>query len=150
MKKVATCILGLFAGLFLAVVIFYISIVIQNDNYAARLEKDILEVPLPEKTECVDSISRAGKLVGNGNGMQYFGAILLKSELSLEEITEYYKEHHHGDDFCTVEKQEGHSIDALDGFFSFKVQMSADAQYYIVYSWGNKVIKFGDLDIRGH
>lgn len=52
MKKVATCILGLFAGLFLAVVIFYISIVIQNDNYAARLEKDILEVPLPEKTEC--------------------------------------------------------------------------------------------------
>ena len=52
--------------------------------------------------------------------MQYFGAILLKSELSLEEITEYYKEHHHGDDFCTVEKQEGHSIDALDGFFLLK------------------------------
>ena len=50
------------------------------------MEKELCETPLPEKTELIESISRAGKLTGNGNGMQYFGAILIRSDLSLEEL----------------------------------------------------------------
>lgn len=37
----------------------------------------------------IESLSQAGKLTGNGNGMQYFGAILIRSELSLEELETY-------------------------------------------------------------
>ena len=45
---------------------------------------------MPERTEIIDSVSLAGKLVGNGNGVQYFGAILLKSKLSLNDLEDYY------------------------------------------------------------
>ena len=34
----------------------------------------------------IESLSEAGRLTGNGNGLQYFGAVLIRSELSLEEL----------------------------------------------------------------
>ncbi len=61
-----------------------------NDCIAKQIEEKLCETPLPVDTEIVDSVSMAGKLAGNGNGMQYFGAVLLKSELSLEELDSYY------------------------------------------------------------
>ena len=63
-----------------------ISIPLINNHTAYKVEKELCETPLPEKTELIESISRAGKLTGNGNGMQYFGAILIRSDLSLEEL----------------------------------------------------------------
>ena len=74
------------AGMLAAVVLIggVISISFINNNIAYKVEKELCETPLPEKTELIESISRAGKLTGNGNGMQYFGAILIQSELSLK------------------------------------------------------------------
>ena len=74
-------------GILVAVVLIggVISISFINNNIAYKVEKELCETPLPEKTELIESISRAGKLTGNGNGMQYFGAILIQSELSLKE-----------------------------------------------------------------
>ena len=70
----------------IAVILFVISIPIVNDMSAAKVEWDLKKLPLPEQTEFIESTSKAGKLVGNGNGMQYFGAILIKSELTLDEL----------------------------------------------------------------
>ncbi len=57
------------------------------NNYTAyKVEKALCETSLPEETELIESLSQAGKLTGNGNGMQYFGAILIRSELSLGEL----------------------------------------------------------------
>ena len=67
-----------------------ISIPLINNHTAYKVEKKLCETPLPEKTELIESISRAGKLTGNGNGMQYFGAILIRSDLSLEELDASY------------------------------------------------------------
>lgn len=50
-----------------------ISIPLINNHSAHKVEKTLCETPLPEKTELIESLSRAGKLTGNGNGMQYFG-----------------------------------------------------------------------------
>ncbi len=61
-----------------------------NDLIAYDIENDLKNIPLPENTELVDSVSNAGKIIGNGNGMQYYGAIVVSSQLSLEELTEYY------------------------------------------------------------
>ena len=61
-----------------------ISIPLINNHAAYKVEKALCEIPLPKETELIESLSQAGKLTGNGNGMQYFGAILIKSELSLE------------------------------------------------------------------
>lgn len=82
-------------GILAAVVLIggVISIPLINNHTAYKVEKELCETPLPEKTELIESISRAGKLTGNGNGMQYFGAILIQSELSLKELDDYYSDH---------------------------------------------------------
>ena len=71
----------------LTIILFTLYIVspIVNDNVAKKTADELVEIPLPNNTAFIESIYKAGKLVGNGNGMQYFGAILIKSELSVEE-----------------------------------------------------------------
>ena len=76
----------LIAAIFTGIVVL---IPLINNQCAYMVEKKLCETPLPEKTEFIESLSRAGKLTGNGNGMQYFGAILIESELSLEELDSY-------------------------------------------------------------
>ena len=114
------------------------------------MEKELCETPLPEKTELIESISRAGKLTGNGNGMQYFGAILIQSELSLKELDDYYSDHRSNEWEYLVEIQEGQSIDVIDHeTLNFGKEIN-DAGYYIVYSWENENSLLKELDIRGH
>ena len=103
-----------------------------------------------EKTELIESISRAGKLTGNGNGMQYFGAILIQSELSLKELDDYYSDHRSNEWEYLVEIQEGQSIDVIDHeTLNFGKEIN-DAGYYIVYSWESENSLLKELDIRGH
>lgn len=75
-------------GILVAVVLTggVISIPLINNHTAYEVEKALCEIPLPEETEWIESLLQTGKLMGNGNGMQYFGAILIRSELSLEEL----------------------------------------------------------------
>ena len=71
-------------GILAAVVLIggVVSIPLINNHTAYKVEKTLCEIPLPEETELIESLSQAGKLTGNGNGMQYFGAILVKSVAS--------------------------------------------------------------------
>ena len=78
MKKIIICVFLIFIG----IVGMYLYVNISNDEIAQKLEKWLLSTDLPDNTEIIDSISISGKLVGNGNGMQYFGAILIKTDLS--------------------------------------------------------------------
>ena len=113
-------------------------------------EKMLCETPLPEQTELIEAISKAGKLTGNGNGMQYFGAILIKSELSLEELDAYYSEYRSNEWEYLVEVQEGQSVEMLEhGGLQFSEEIKGNS-YYIVYSWGSGNSLLKELDIRGH
>ena len=139
-------------GMLVAVVLIggVISISFINNNIAYKVEKELCETPLPEKTELIESISRAGKLTGNGNGMQYFGAILIRSDLSLEELDAYYSGYRSNEWECLVETQEGQSIEVIDhGTLQFTEEIK-DSGYYIVYSWGSGNSLLEELDIRGH
>ena len=51
------------------------------------------------------SIHKAGNLIGNGNRMLYFRAILIKSELSLNELKECYIEFSDSEWKCIVKNQ---------------------------------------------
>ncbi|MBQ8824665.1 MAG: hypothetical protein IJZ64_05465, partial [Ruminococcus sp.] len=93
MKKLNKCIKIFFVSLLLICIIFIISIPIINNYSASKVKKELCNIPLPSNTEIIESISKAGKLVGNGNGMQYFGAILIKSNLSLQELKNYYSQY---------------------------------------------------------
>lgn len=147
MKKTLGIILALlFAGLLTLI----IGSPIKNDMEAKKVANAIKECALPERTELIDTVSAAGKLVGNGNGMQYFGAILIKSELSLEELKEYYGKLASEEFQNNVEKQETGTIDFIE---HANLSFDADCDYentYIVYSWGDYSGLASEFDIRGH
>lgn len=139
-------------GILAAVVLIgsVISIPLINNHTAYKVEKALCEIQLPEETELIESLSQAGKLTGNGNGMQYFGAILIKSELSLEELETYYSDYRSNEWEYFVEIQEGQSIKVIEHKalqFSEEIE---DSGYYIVYSWGSGKSLLKELDMRGH
>ena len=134
----------------ISISLFVVVIPLANNYYAKQVEKELRETPLPEKTEIIDSVSLAGKLVGNGNGMQYFGAILLKSKLPLNDLEDYYSVYQKNEWSYVVERQENQIITVVEHSkisFSEKVD---DEGYYIVYSWGDGPNLLEELDFRGH
>lgn len=86
MKKYLWIILPL-----LLITVFSLTVHFANNRIAAQLEKRVLEYPLPPDTVLVDSKSVAGKVSGNGNGMQYYGGILVGSKLSEDELYAHYE-----------------------------------------------------------
>ena len=139
-------------GILAAVVLIggSLSIPLKNNHTAYKVEKALCEIPLPEETELIESLSQAGKLTGNGNGMQYFGAILIRSELSLEELDAYYSDYTSNEWEYLVETQEGQPIEMIDhGTLQFTEEIKGSG-YYIVYSWGSGNSLLEELDIRGH
>ncbi len=138
-------------GIFLiAVSVFIIAIPIANDRAAAKTAERVLEIELPEATEYVESFSKAGKLVGNGNGMQYLGGILIHSRLTLEELQAYYAPYAKSEWDCVVERQTGREIQFVEhGTVSLRTKPDGDG-YFIVYSWGSGPSLFQELDLRGH
>ena len=140
---------------FIAVVLLLFAVVIPvvNNAIALGVENDLKNIPLPEKTELVESTSKAGKLVGNGNGMQYFGAILIKSDLSPEELDAYYQEFRTGQFDCLVEAQLSSDILPIEGGDLAFQHTEYGVGYYIVYTWGDApdwLETWLDTDLRGH
>ncbi len=134
----------------------YAGIVITNNCIADKIEKDLVKYQMPSDTELVDSVSAANKLTGNGNGMQYMGAILVKSALSAEELREYYDSDF---DYIEVRKQESKTLDFDNLSYNFsKFPEAQDGSYYSVICWdsnrkelvGEYLSDFLDFDIRGH
>ncbi|MDE7446183.1 MAG: hypothetical protein K2N15_10870 [Lachnospiraceae bacterium] len=133
-----------------AIILFLISCPIINDISAKGIIKDITALPLPEKTDVVEEFSQARKLIGCGNGMQFFGAILIKSDLPLEEIDRHYSAYRDVEWEYIVKEQETQDIDVIEhGAFSFDTDVSA-GEYFIVYSWGDGMSPFRDFDLRGN
>jgi len=141
-KLVGICMIVLILAIFVSVLVY-------NNYCAHKVEKVLCETPLPEQTELIEAISKTGKLTGNGNGMQYFGAILIRSELSLEELNTYYSDYRSNEWDYLVEVQEGRFVEVIDhGTLQFSEEIK-DSGYYIVYSWGNGNSLLKELDIRG-
>lgn len=133
-----------------AVFLLVVALVIPvgNNVVALGVENELKGQALPPQTELIESTSLAGKLTGNGNGMQYFGAILVRSDLTEEELSEYYPE-------CTVEAQTASTatVEAMNNVdLAFYHDVTGE-DYYVVYTWGSApaALRFIlNLDIRGH
>ncbi len=147
MKKTATALICIIIIIFLSMPA---AAPLVNDNSAKKTACEIAALPLPKDTEFIESIYRAGKLTGNGNGMQYFGAILIKSELSLDELEKYYSSLAENEWDYIVGKQTTADITATE-HAELKFQAAIEGEhYYIVYSWGDNDTIFHELDLRGH
>ncbi|MBQ5765213.1 MAG: hypothetical protein IIW03_03610 [Clostridia bacterium] len=157
MKILKRILVVLLSVLIVSPIISYIGIVITNNIIADNVEKDLVAYELPINTKLVDSISIAGKLTGNGNGMQYMGAILVESDLSEEELNEHYISEF---DYIEIRKQETANINFIHSsnyrFNNFSI--TNKDSYYSITCWeDNRREKYGDLlselldfDIRGH
>lgn len=131
---------------------FCVSIPVVNDLYAKRVADELSALPLPENTRIAEKTSAAGKLWGNGNGMQYMGALLIESGLTLEELEAFYSEN--GPEYCSVSRQSGKEITVTEhGKLGFKTEINSD-NYYIVYALGkcdSFIIQlYAEFDLRGH
>lgn len=147
MKKSKKILLIIFLSIIILIIFF---IPITNNFIAWRVESKIKNIPLPQDTKIIDSISVAGKQTGNGNGMQYFGAILVKSDLDLIELEEYYKNYREDEWSLNIKKQNTAKIDVIEhGDYSFDTKESLE-NCYIVYSWEGSKLEILSLDIRGH
>lgn len=154
MKKVLKIIVLL---IILLLILLPIYILFMNNIIAYNTKRKLEKTELPENTAIIDSISIAGKVTGNGNGMQYFGAILIKTDLSENELNQYYKRYRENDWSFIIHKQNSSKIDVIDCLhYEFKKYNDNEKdKYYIIYSFGSaKNVFLGDIleefDIRGH
>lgn len=141
--------------LFIAALLLVVALLIPviNNFIAADVAHDLEALPLPEQTTVHDSVSAAGKLVGSGNGIQYFGALLLRSDLSAEQLQAHYATYQTGLYDCRVKPQSGAEVEQVElSELCFDADVDGDG-WYILYTWGSVSPVLADwlnLDIRGH
>lgn len=153
MKKVMKFLTILLLTILTIFILLLIFIPIINDFTAFNVKNSLKNTTLPPKTALFDSISFAGKSSGNGNGMDYFGAILIKSQLTLEELQEHYLPYKKNNWSYIVEQQTSKRIEPLvNTLTTFKnlEDVSDFSHFFIVYSWGNSNFILADFDLRGH
>ncbi len=68
----------------------YAGVAFANNRIARSLRQALLDAPLPPQTQALDSLWVAGKMEGNGNGMQYFGELLVRSGLDEAALEAHY------------------------------------------------------------
>lgn len=139
------------AVLIIAAVVLIIPVIlvgvaaVVNDSAAAALEKQLAEIPLPDGMTCTESFSAAGKIVGNGNGMQYLAVMLITGDVPLESLQNYYAQYN-----CEAIIQKTSEIDSYHGDFGFD-KFNPQSANYRVEMWGKAPSRFfAELDIRGH
>ena len=75
------------------IILFHVIIHLSNNIIAWGLERQLLKCPLPPDSQLLESVSIAGKMEGNGNGMQWFGIILIASDMDEAALSEWYSTH---------------------------------------------------------
>ncbi len=127
---------------------------LHNSYVANQIENDLLETPLPENTVFIESINATGKLTGSGSNINFFGGMLIKSELTEDELNEYYSEIREDRNDYLIESQDTAEISVIEnGDYSFErlENVSDFDNYYLVYSWGSDesvLQNFNKFDFR--
>lgn len=138
------------AGFILLVSGFMFIVPAMNDFKANQLEKNLTAIELPEKTKFIASDYYIGHLGNGGNGIDYFIAMIIKSEQPIEKLKKHYKGYQ-------VKEQTSNSVEEGllgPGHMSFKELSQVDSfeNYYIVYSNEgpdpNSLLY--EFDLRGH
>ena len=134
----------------LSLILFGIFVNIGNNIVADNIESDLLDIALPENTEIIDSTSVAGKISGNGNGMQYVGAILVKSELTSEELEEYYESHSERIGVYNIHTE----IEFEYHYDAYNFPTDVPENTYCIECWNYEMPQWfkqiNEFDLRGH
>jgi hypothetical protein len=123
-----------------------IVVTIINSIKASAYQKDLNKFELPPSTSVVDSEYIVGRINSNGNGTNYYASLLLDSELSAEELKEYYSSF---SDWCNVKVLNSDNPKEIG--FSYDISNYSCEECYLVYvctSPNNELLY--ELDLRGH
>lgn len=120
-----------------------------NDAAARDVETRLLEAPLPDGAELIESMSPAGKLSGNGNGIQYLGALLIRSDQTTSGLQASY-DARNGTDELSVTVTGAGELSGLHRTPGFLGEPAAPGTV-IVFAWGDGPGEyFENADLRGH
>ncbi len=93
MKKLIPRILRtLLLSILAIIMIFILAVPVINNCISANYEKRLKNASVPDGTTVIESASLTGKKMGNGNGMQWFGFLLVESDMSREELEKWYSD----------------------------------------------------------
>ncbi len=74
----------------LLITVFHLTIYFANNQIAEGMKQRLLNCSMPENTQLLDAQSVAGKMLGAGNGMQWYGIILVSSPMDKEALSEWF------------------------------------------------------------
>ncbi|MDD3706508.1 MAG: hypothetical protein PHC45_10685, partial [Clostridiaceae bacterium] len=90
-KLAKVLLIAFFIPAFLIISSFFISPFI-NDLILSNFANNLFKYPLPPKTVLVVKSKDVGCLIGNGNHCDFLAIMFIKTELSKEEIENYYRD----------------------------------------------------------
>ncbi|MBP3816031.1 MAG: hypothetical protein J6H21_04105 [Firmicutes bacterium] len=123
-----------------------------NDYIAKGIVRSIVDIPTPKNTDIVETSYKSGDLTSATEGMEYFGAALIKTKLDLATLKRYYKQYSTDHLEYIVEAQPESKITVIENdpprFLSMLNTGTHD--YYIVYAWGSSNNVLSVFDLRGY
>ncbi len=126
----------------------------QNSLISRKLTNDLKSQIMDNGSfEIVDSVSVCGKLVGNGNGMQFYGAVLVESdsETDISEFVDSLDSEFEVVGYC-FQTDSQIKTDALHGHFypQYENFPKDGKTYYTIYYFNSNHKYSTDFDIRAH
>lgn len=151
-KKVLIRTLGVIMLILIITVTGLIILTSWNPSILRGLVNDFeSEIEATEGIELIETQSAYGKLNGNGNGFNYFGAALVKAD-DTAVLDELIKKLDTGFEIVGYEAQSGTKIEIkyLERHdLYYEIEPSADG-YYTVYFYNSSHPKTNPLDLKGY
>lgn len=130
--------------LILLYILLTIGVTIVNDINASKYQKDFCKLELPQDTSIVDSEYSIGHFDGNGNGTRYYLSMVIESNLSLQELQEYYQNDKY-------DIQNFNDDTKNDYQFSYSKIKEYPKDYYLISTIEEpKNVFLYEFDLRGH
>ncbi len=152
-NKYRRVIRGVMIILAVVLLVMGLAVPIANNALAMSVARELEALPMPADTALVESTSLAGRFEDTAGSVQYFAALLVKSDRPLEELRAHYVVYNEGlHATYRVEPQSGQEIAVLDDIsLAFREKIATEG-YYIVYTLrtgGHAAQWWLDMDVRG-
>jgi len=94
-------VIWIIGGLVVAIVVIYAACLMWvfpqlHNQTLDKFSSQLLTIPVPQKTQLIDTLSEVGQQSGNSDHCDYLGALLLKTDLSKSDAEKYYRDNYKG------------------------------------------------------
>jgi len=129
---------------------------IANNIKAQSFISEVKKSAFPASTEVLEVVGGVGNTSGTGNHVELLAAVLVKSDLTLEQLRDYYRADSIENDYVlnnaiiqvTETTQTTSSMDILNLTFKNFENISSDDNLYIIQKIESAV--FSTFDLRGN